>query len=224
MNKSTPLAGPDDILPTYTRIAERFDRERDCSVFERAHLETVWNAAPGPRVLDLGCGSGRPIATWFTDQGAKVTSVDGAPSMIALFNRYLPDQRGIVADMRDLDLGETFDAVLAFNSLFHLRAEDQRSLFQLLARHCKPRAHLFFSSGHSDGEDWGKSGGAPVYHASLAPEVYRRLLIDNGFSDITFQPNDPTCRHHCLWHATFIGNTAAANSKMLENGADEDDR
>lgn len=206
--KSKPAAGPNDILPTYTRVAERYDRERDRSVFERPHLEMVWNSAPGPRVLDLGCGSGRPIATWFADQGAKVTGVDGAAAMISLFNRHLPDQRGIIADMRTLDLGETFDAVLAFNSLFHLAADDQHSLFPILARHCAPHARLFFTSGPEAGEAWGEAGGEQVYHASLAPKAYRALLRANGFSDITFQPNDPDCRGHSLWHATFAGNTA----------------
>jgi len=192
-----------DILPTYERVAARFDRERDTSLFERAHLETFWRNAPGLSILDLGCGSGRPIAMWLVDQGAKVTGVDGAAAMMDIFARNVPSARGIRADMRTLDLPGRFDGILAFNSLFHLNAADQRAMFPVLARHAAPGASLLFTSGPDAGEAWGEAGGEPVYHASLSPAEYRKLLEQNGFHAIGFAPNDPDCSGHCIWHARF---------------------
>lgn len=56
--------GRDSILETYEQVAERYARERSQVLFEQAHLQTMLDAAPGLRVLDLGCGPGMPIAAW----------------------------------------------------------------------------------------------------------------------------------------------------------------
>ena len=142
---------PEDILPTYNAVAEIWDRERNQALFERPWLDRMLNFAPGKRVLDLGCGSGRPIARYLVDRRATVTGLDGAAAMIKLFHANVPSARGILADMRGLDLGERFDALLAWNSFFHLSEEDQRAMFPVFARHAVPGAALMFTSGPGKG-------------------------------------------------------------------------
>ena len=58
-----------------------------------------------------------------------------------------------------------------------------------------------FTSGPAAGEVWGEAGGESVYHASLDPEEYRKLLADNGFSEIAYAPEDPGCQRHTIWLA-----------------------
>ncbi|WP_235227071.1 hypothetical protein [Octadecabacter dasysiphoniae] len=106
--------------------------------------------------------------------------------------------------MRTLDLGERFDAILAWNSFFHLGQDDQRAMFPIFAAHAAPKAALMFTSGTSDGEAWGHAVSEQVYHASLDPEEYRALLIANGFKVLSFRPDDPDCQGHSIWLARFI--------------------
>ncbi|HET7435321.1 MAG TPA: class I SAM-dependent methyltransferase [Thermoanaerobaculia bacterium] len=77
--------------------------------------------APGTSVLDLGCGIGR-WSRQLAERGANVVGVDVAPAMIEEARRrsagYSIDYR--VADLRDLDLGRTFDVVLAVTVLQHI--------------------------------------------------------------------------------------------------------
>lgn len=198
---------PDDIIPTYERVARGFARSRDRTLFERPWLDRALNYAPGRKVLDLGCGPGKPIASYLADRRCEVTGVDAAGSMLVLFRENLPRERAVHADMRGLELGETFDLILAWNSMFHLSADDQRGMFGTFAAHAHPRTVLMFTSGPNAGEATGTVDGATVYHASLDPEEYRGLLAESGFNEIAFVPEDPQCQGHSVWLAQYRGAT-----------------
>ena len=157
------------------------------------------------RLLDLGCGPGAPIATYLAERGMAVTGVDGARAMIDLFTQTLPDAQAVHADMRGLDLGLKFDAILAWNSFFHLSQDDQRAMFPVFAAHAAPNAALMFTSGTSDGETWGHAVKEDVYHASLDPDEYSALMAANGFKVLSFHPDDPGCQGHSVWLARFTG-------------------
>ena len=199
------MSSPDQILDTYDRVAPRFARERDKTLFEKRWLDRLWGYTPNPtgrrRVLDLGCGSGQPIAAYLDERGAEVTGVDGAAAMVALFRAALPSAQVHHADMRKLDLGRTFDAVIAWNSFFHLSAEDQRAMFAIFAAHAGPRAPLLFTTGHKAGTALGTAGGETVFHESLDPADYDSLLEEAGFERLAFVPEDPACRGHSVWLA-----------------------
>lgn len=198
-----PRPSPDDILPTYERVGPTWAAERSQALFEAAWLRRFLEAAPGPRVLDLGCGSGRPIAAWLTGNGAEVTGVDGAASMCRLFAETLPARPVYHGDMRTLEIEAQFDAILAWNSFFHLPPEDQRGMFRVFARHAAPGAALMFTSGPEAGIRYGSVAGAPVYHASLDPQDVRAEMAAQGFRVLAFAPEDPECAGHTVWLARF---------------------
>ncbi|MBF9029803.1 methyltransferase domain-containing protein [Rhodobacterales bacterium HKCCE3408] len=190
-----------DVLQTYEREAADWARDRNVELWEEPALAAALAGQPDARVLDLGCGAGRPVAEWFVGQGAAVTGVDGAGAMIAFFREALPGARAIHADMRGLDLGETFDVIVAFNSFFHLSPDDQRAMFPVFAAHAAPGARLLFTTGPDAGEAVGTVGRSPIYHASLSPAEYRAHLSDNGFDVLWFRPEDAELRGHSVWLA-----------------------
>src|SRR5262245_40863993 len=101
----------------------------------------------GATVLDLGCGSGRPVAQHMAELGLHVTGVDSSPSMISFCRERLPDKEWIVADMRQLALGRRFDGILAWDRFFHLNHDDQRRMFPIFADHAAAGALLMFNTG-----------------------------------------------------------------------------
>ncbi len=203
------MTKPEDIIATYDRVGPAWAQKRDRRLVERKWLDRMISVAPHlkgtRRVLDLGCGAGRPIAEYLVDRGIAVTGVDAAESMVALFARLLPMASAVRADMRDLALDETFDAILAWDSFFHLSPDDQRAMFPVFASHSAPNAALMFTSGSEESIAIGQVEGEPVYHASLSPEEYRNLLEENGFTVISYMPEDPDCGYHTIWLARFTG-------------------
>jgi SAM-dependent methyltransferase len=132
-------------------------------------------------VLDIGCGSGLPIARELIRRGFDVTGVDGTTTMLALFRHNLPDSTAHFADMRQLALGQRFAGLLAWDSFFHLSPNDQRAMFPRFQAHAVPGAALMFTSGNAEGSAIGELEGDPLYHGSLDPDEYRTLLDIVGF-------------------------------------------
>lgn len=63
-----------------------------------------------------------------------------ALQMLILCSAQFPEQQWIHADMRTLTLGCQFDAIIAWNSFFHLKPTDQRLMFPIFRRHAAPGA------------------------------------------------------------------------------------
>jgi cyclopropane fatty-acyl-phospholipid synthase-like methyltransferase len=157
--------------------------------------------AKGSRVLDLGCGGGEPVARFLVDNGLRVTGIDSSPPMIALASARMPDQEWIVADMRGLGLDRRFDAILSWDSYFHLAHDAQRAMFASFDAHAKDDAVLMFNTGPEHGEILCVSAfkGEELYHSSLAPAEYCSLLDRSGFEVIDHVANDERCGGRTAW-------------------------
>ncbi|MFD9573797.1 class I SAM-dependent methyltransferase [Streptomyces sp. NPDC059982] len=119
----------DDIYPGSTEIAD--------------YLSTI--AAPGASVLELGVGTGR-VALPLADAGFEVHGIDTSEGMLARLAEKDPEGRitPVLGDLARLDLGRTFDVVLApFNVLCCAMAVDEQiALMHAVARHTAPGGHV----------------------------------------------------------------------------------
>ena len=120
---------------------------------------------------------------------------------LALFRRNLPGVEVLAADMRALALGRRFAGLLAWDSLFHLSPEDQRSMFARFEAHAAPGAALMFTSGDVEGEAIGELEGEPLYHGSLNASEYAALLTTHGFDVVAHVSQDPSCGYRTVWLA-----------------------
>ncbi len=106
-------------------------------------------ARRGGRVLELGCGTGQKLIPIAGD-GYSCVGVDLAAEMLVEARRKA-GERGVAVewvqgDMRDFELGGTFDFVfVAANSLLHLQeGEDLVSCFRAVRRHLAPGGRFVF--------------------------------------------------------------------------------
>lgn len=189
-------------IDLYSRRAQDFDADRTKTLFERPWLDAfLKHVPPGGTVLDLGCGSGEPIAEYLVEQGRSVTGVDASPELIDLCRERFPDQDWIVADMRGLALGRAFDGVIVWHSAIHLTPEAHRGMFAVYRRHVRPGGVLMFTSAPKGGELVGAWRGEPLYHGSLSAEEYRSGLDAAGFEVLAHRVSDPDCGGATVWLA-----------------------
>lgn len=192
---------PRPILEIYEEEAQFWARQRTKgSSPELKFIEKICEQLkPKDEVLDLGCGSGYPIADFFLTKQFQVTGVDGAHAMIAIAQTKYPQATWIHAEMTQLDLNKKFSVIIAWDSFFHLTMSKQEQMFPIFKKHLRAQGYLLFTSGPKEGETIGDMNGQALYHASLSPEQYRRLLKDNGFTIEEFVSEDPTCGGHTIW-------------------------
>jgi len=190
------------IIDIYERRARDFDEDRARSdrFMEKAWLDLFIDALPkGGAVLDIGCGSGQPIARYLVGQGLEITGVDSSNAMIAMCRERFPDHSFHMGDMRALDLNATFDGLIAWDSFFHLTRDHQRRMFPIFSKHAKPSAALLFTSGHKEGVAIGALRDEALFHDSLSESEYRALLEENGFEVLKYTAQDPDCGLHTVW-------------------------
>ena len=199
--------------PDSNRIIDLYERNAHHYVADRRRVEwdeSAWldrfiallpqHAA----ILDIGCGSGEPIARYLIERSFAVEGADSSPTLISVCRERFPKQCWHVADMRTLALGRTFNGLLAWDSFFHLSHDDQRRMFPIFRSHAAGGAALMFTSGTSHGVAIGSYHGEPLYHASLAPGEYRELLEANGFRVEAHVSEDPNCGRHTVWLARAV--------------------
>jgi SAM-dependent methyltransferase len=85
--------------------------------YARAAARWAVEPAPGPRVLDLGAGTGKLTAT-LVALGVDVVAVEPDPAMLAELRRALPDVRALAGSAEAIPLPDaSVDAVLAGNAM-----------------------------------------------------------------------------------------------------------
>ena len=180
----------------YQRNAQLYDEMRPQALIERPWLDRLCADAPqGGAILDLGCGTGRPIAAHLLQMGYRVVGVDAAENMLEIARAVLPEGEWRLGDMRDLDdsLQGPFDAIIGWTSFFHLTRDEQRVALPRIATLLAPGGRLLLTVGPEDGEVDGHVGEDRVYHASLSENEYRDLLGTNGVQIESFVREDPDC-------------------------------
>lgn len=190
------------ILETYEKNAEYFLKTRGQHLMEKKYLDQMMShLKSGDTVLDVGCGTGKPMAEYLIKNGFHVFGVDGAINMIKLAKENLPQETWQVHDMRTLKLNQKFPALMAWHSFFHLTQDEQKKMFSIFKSHLKPNGILMFTSGTENGEAYGAINGDELYHSSFSIQEYREILKSHRFEVLDFHESDPSCGGATVWTA-----------------------
>ena len=191
-----------NIIEIYKKHGRAWTGLRGQFLYEKAWLNHFRSLLPEhSNILDLGCGSAKPIAAYLIAHGYVVTGVDSSDVMIEMAKQNFPEQVWLEADMRTVSFELTFQGILAWDSFFHLTPDDQRQMFAQFSQFAEQGAALMFSSGPSHGEAVGDMFGDALYHASLSQQEYRNLLKKHGFEVVKMIAEDQDCAGHTVWLA-----------------------
>lgn len=198
----------ENIIQIYKKHGRAWTELRGDFLYEQAWLDRFLSIIPKhSKILDLGCGSGVPIARYLIENSCSIVGVDASDTMLEMAKQNFPEQTWIQADMRDIELDlklnqkldQKFQAILAWDSFFHLTQEDQRKMFEQFSKFTEHGAALMFTSGPEHGEVVGNLFGNALYHASLSANEYRELLNQYGFEVVKMIVEDVECAGHTVW-------------------------
>ncbi len=144
---------------------------------------------PSSSIVDVGCGSGVPIAQALIEDGFAVFGIDASPTLIEAFRERFPDAMSACEAAQDSRFFQrTFDAAVSIGLLFLLSSDDQRAVLNRVADALRPGGRFLFSSPREQCE-WqdvltGRSS------RSLGKQEYERLLTEAGLWLIDCQVDD----------------------------------
>jgi len=92
---------------------------------------------PAQSWLELGSATGALAS--HLPRGLRATLVDRSPEMLAISRRSNPRAAHVEADLREVELGQTFDIVLLHDTLMYMRGTGAlRAAMRSVARHLAP--------------------------------------------------------------------------------------
>ncbi len=132
----------------YEAAAAEFERRRNQSNIGVNTIREWSRKLPkGGSVLDLGCGTGAPIATMLDREGFEVYGIDASPSMVAAFRRQLPHAPVTCeAIERSRFFDRTFDGVIAIGVVFLLPWFLQGFLIEQIGAALRPGGRFLFTA------------------------------------------------------------------------------
>ena len=171
----------------YDRIASRWDAaRRDFFGREARYLDALLAEVPvGARVLDLGCGTGRPMAAAIVARGREVIGIDPSDAMLDLARRYLPGQTWVRGAMQSVELPSGYAAALLWDSLFHVDRRQHESILRRVLDGLPAGGRLMLTVGGSSHPAFRDTMfGEWFFYDSHPPEQARSLLASLGCSPI----------------------------------------
>jgi cyclopropane fatty-acyl-phospholipid synthase-like methyltransferase len=173
---------------------------------------TIAGLQPGAIVLDLGCGTGQPVAKYLVEKGFRVTGVDQSQKMLEIAKLQVPEADFIHSDMIKVQLPTGFGAVIAWDSIFHVARKHHSEIFDKVAKSLEPGGRFLVSVGGSDpassAEDQtardtsdeegftSEMFGHTFFYSGYEPRVTRGLLEAAGFEIEVWEIDDPSSRGH----------------------------
>lgn len=180
MRDSSENAG--DPSNGYEAAAPEFMRRRERSGIGVA-LVRAWarSLSRGGTILDLGCGSGVPIAEALIDEGFAICGVDASPTLAAAFRRRFPHAHVACETVEDSSFFDRrFDGVIAVGLMFLLAADVQRATIHKVAKALNAGGRFLFTSPVQACTWTDVLTGRESL--SLGAEEYRAVLSDAGFT------------------------------------------
>ena len=135
----------DKIRQGYDKIADTWYEKREWYIEQPSIDEAIACLQPGAKILDVGCGSGKPIANYLVEKNFDVYGVDISPKLIDYAKQTIPENKLFVSDICDFSTNIKFDAIVCWFALFHIHAEHHIDVLKKFHAFLKPGGILLIT-------------------------------------------------------------------------------
>ena len=186
------------LMNPYDLIAQEFNSART-GFGEKEYVDLLLEQiSPSSRILDLGCGAGVPITAYLIERGHYVMGIDSSQAMLDLARAQVPNADFILGDMLSVELDQSFNAIVGWDSVFHIEREKHSAVFRRCHSWLEPEGFLLVSLGGSDWEGWTEMYGKSFFYSGYEPDKSIALIERSGFSVTSWEVDDPSSRGHIV--------------------------
>jgi len=186
------------IKQSYDNIADIWYEKREWYIEQASIDEAISHLQSGAKILDVGCGSGKPIAAYLIEKEFNVYGVDISPKLLKYAERMIPKERLFQADICDFTTNLQFDAIICWFTLFHVHATKHLEILKKFHAFLKPKGILLITFADTNqvvnsphtiideytiesemfGERFCHSGRPAPMNSALVKEAGFNILID----------------------------------------------
>lgn len=168
---------------SYNKIAREWRNART-GFFgrERAYLDLVLDAtAEGATILDLGCGSGRPMAEYVVSRSRHVIGVDQSEALLNLAKASMPGERWILSPIEGHEVSSGYQGAVIWDSLFHIPRTEHAGILGKVVSGLPVGGRLMVTVGGSAHPPFTDvMFGEPFYYDSNTPAESEGILTCLG--------------------------------------------
>jgi cyclopropane fatty-acyl-phospholipid synthase-like methyltransferase len=165
----------------YNSIAEQWSEAREEQDISEVVVEFAGKIKRGGKILDIGCGTGYPIAKYFSDNGFMVTGIDISEKLLQrAIDRNIKNAEFQLCDFFNFKPVEKYDGIIAFDSFFHFEKEKQDKIYAMVSGWMEKGSRILFTHGNRDGEISGTMFGETFYYSALETEHVHTLLKESN--------------------------------------------
>lgn len=178
------------IASSYDEIADRWlDAEFDQAngIHQHARALAFLGDGAGGWALNAGCGCNTRFNAPMREHGLRIEGIDISMRMLALARDADPDVLLHHADICEWEPQHAYRFISAWDSIWHVRLEQQRPLMLKLMRSLVTGGVFIFSAGGLDAAD-------EHVDSAMGPEVYYSTLGIPGLLEVIAEAGC-VCRH-----------------------------
>lgn len=179
---------PDTLGKKYDKIATWWQEQHDQGEYGVTALKRALQLHGAPAdgqaglALDVGCGAGGRFIRRLESAGFQITGLDVSAEMVRLAAATHPAHRFQHQDICTWQTNNTYDFILAWDSLFHLPMHEQKPVVAKLCAALKPCGTLLYTFGNAVGDHEDQWQDDIFYYSSIGIAGNLQLLLAHGLT------------------------------------------
>lgn len=167
------------IKEAYNNIADIWNKERVWYIEQQSIDAAIKYLQPSASILDVGCGSGRPIADYLIKGGFDVYGLDFSEKLIKYAEQIITKEKLFIDDICDFTTDIKFDAIICWFTLFHIHANNHFHVLEKFHSLMKPNGILLITFADTSCEPGG-SNFKVVDKYTIESEMYGEKFCHSG--------------------------------------------
>lgn len=176
-----------NVKKSYNSISEQWKSFRNSTPINKCIVDFSKYIEQKGTILDVGCGTGYPVASYLDSRGFHVTGIDISEKMIDYANQLkLDNSNFLMADILEYRPETTYNAVIAMDSLWHIPLDKQIEVYSIISSLLTTDGYFLFT--HGKGREKvitkNKMYGEDMYFSSLEIIELQKALLKNNLKII----------------------------------------